>query len=209
MKKILPFFLVTLLFVYCSGYNVRTEISDSKSLKNFKKSGIIYRLNQGHMVSLEEMIGNLEYWLASYENKNELVLIKDISEDITSTGSDIHSFNQLSTKNKFLHYKSVGVITMYLRKYEESFKRLIEEHGLDSLLIYEVDGGFSSTMQFIDFSTVVLIVDSSLKITYLDHQNVMFDIDEWDPDVIRKHLTDKINDRLLRLLFDLNYLEEK
>lgn len=198
-----------LLSFSCSKYNVKTEVTKNRALKGFKKSGIMYRFSRGSMLDRDDLYVNLEYWLASYMKLNDFVIVKDVDEKLWSMESDMDRFYQLSNQNKFLYYKSIGVITMYLRNNDEAIKKIFQDNGLDSLVIYEIDGGFSPTMQFIDFNSSVIIVDAEMQVAYLDYQKVAFDIDEWDPDIIKKHLMDKLNDRLLQVFFSYNYLKTK
>lgn len=209
MNKIITLCAVLILglSLSCSKYNVKTELAKNKILKGLKRSGIMYRFSHGSMINRNDMYANLEYSLASYVKINDFVIIKDADDKLWSMESDMDRFYQLSNQNKFLYYKSIGVITMYLRNNTDTLKKIIQDNGLDSLVIYEIDGGFSPIMQFIDFNSSVVILDADLQVCYLDYQKVSFDIDEWDPDLIKKHLMDKLNDRLNQIFFDYKYLQ--
>ncbi|HOO71257.1 MAG TPA: hypothetical protein PK926_05805 [Spirochaetota bacterium] len=150
---------------------------------------------------------NLDAWLSSCVKNKEVVILRDVDDPVDVVESDLDRFYQLSSKNSFMKYKTVGVITLYLRNNEESIKKILSDNQLDSLLIYEIDAGYSETMQFINFNSSVVIIDSQLRICFLDYQNKSFDIVEWDPDIIKKHLMDKMNDRLLQLLADYNFIK--
>ncbi len=207
MKKVLFAFSVILLIVQCSTYNVKKEISDSSAIKSFQKTGIVFRIPSTNEIQHAQMEKNLDAWLSSCVKNKEVVILRDVDDPVDVVESDLDRFYQLSSKNSFMKYKTVGVITLYLRNNEESIKKILSDNQLDSLLIYEIDAGYSETMQFINFNSSVVIIDSQLRICFLDYQNKSFDIVEWDPDIIKKHLMDKMNDRLLQLLADYNFIK--
>ena len=101
------------------------------------------------------------------------------------------------------------MITLFLRNNEQAIKKIFADNQLDSLLIYEVEAGSSSTMQIMTFNSNVVVVDSQMKICFMDHQKNTYDINEWYPDTIKKHLIDKISDRLMQFLVRNDFVEIK
>lgn len=208
MKRYI-FFCVVVFFASCSPYNVKTEIEKSSYLSKYKSCGIILRLSHNSVIKRSKYAKNLFYWLEGYNKLNKLILISKISEKSGVFSSEIERFYQFSPKREFLKYKSIGVIKYYLRYNEEELKQILSDNNLDSLIIYEIDSGFSTELQYIDFNSMIIIVDSEFNIGLLDYQKVGFDINEYDSEKVRGHLLDKISDRFLKKLLELKYIEEK
>ena len=61
-------------------------------------------------------------------------------------------------------------------------------------------------MQFFDFDSVVCVLDRDLKIAYLDRQFNSFAVDEISAARVRQQLVDRVSERLINTLDDLNFL---
>jgi hypothetical protein len=61
-------------------------------------------------------------------------------------------------------------------------------------------------MQFFDFDSVVCVLDHDLKIAYLDRQFNSFAVDEISAARVRQQLVDRVSERLINTLDDLNFL---
>ncbi len=209
MKKTALAIIVCSLAFGCSQYKVRTELSDPAAIKSFASAGVIFRMPGSNQFTHSEMENNFEAWIAPSAKKKNVVVVKNVDVSIGIIESDLDRFYQLSDKNTYQKYKSIGVITLFLRNNEQAIKKIFADNQLDSLLIYEVEAGSSSTMQIMTFNSNVVVVDSQMKICFMDHQKNTYDINEWYPDTIKKHLMDKISDRLMQFLVRNDYVEIK
>ncbi|MBN1533719.1 MAG: hypothetical protein JXA20_13705 [Spirochaetes bacterium] len=192
----------------CASYSIHSEISESAKLEALKKSGIVLRLPRTEMALYRDYARSLQFWLKSYEKQNDLFLLTKAEGNIVKYPSELERFYQISIDGDFMLYKSQGVIRQTLHENEPELKTLMEREGLDSLIIYEVDGDYSTEMQFIDFTSLVTIVDRDLSLLYLDHQANTIDIDEFDHNRAKTMLLDTVSKRLIETLEDLEYLSD-
>jgi hypothetical protein len=209
MKKVVIAFSFLAVLVQCSPYNVKTQISDSSAIKSFQKAGVLFRILKTNDMPRRELESNFLTWLEPGKKNRDVMLVTDAADSVASVETDHDRFYQLSSSGSFLKYKSVGMVALYLRNNEEQLKKIMADNQLDGLIVYEIDAGFSTAMQFIDFNSTVVIVDSRLEIRHLDYQKKAFDIIEWDPEIIKKHLMDKVSHRLLDLLAGYKFIEAK
>ena len=212
MKKfrtIIVMFSLILFSASCSTYTVETEIKKGDKLSSLKKSGIIFRIPKNSFFDQKDYIKSLTFWLNGYTNKNQLGMITDISDPVVKVNLKSERFYQTSIEDDFLKYKSIGILRVYLRNNSPELKKIIKDNRLDSLIIYEVDSVYSSELQFLDFNSVMAIVDAELNILLLDHQIDLFDISYVTQDGMKHTLLDKISERAVEKFIDLGYLEEK
>ncbi len=212
MKKfrtIIVMFSLILFSASCSTYTVETEIKKGDKLSSLKKSGIIFRIPKNSFFDQKDYIQSLTFWLNGYTNKNQLGMITDISDPVVKVNLKSERFYQTSIEDDFLKYKSIGILRVYLRNNSPELKKIIKDNRLDSLIIYEVDSVYSSELQFLDFNSVMAIVDAELNILLLDHQIDLFDISYVTQDGMKHTLLDKISERAVEKFIDLGYLEEK
>jgi len=64
-------------------------------------------------------------------------------------------------------------------------------------------------LQYIDFSSMVILVDNNDKILYMDRQHDKHETFEIDEKVMREELLDLISNRLLNKIIDLKYIMKK
>ncbi|MCP4130289.1 MAG: hypothetical protein GY754_04845 [bacterium] len=209
MKNLSLILLLPLLLFSCSTYTMKTEVEDSSAIEKLKSSGIIMRLPVKSFINTKRNGDNVLLWLEGYKKVNTLSLVQETSDEVGKFKSEFERFYQLSINKTFLKYKSMGVVKLYLRNNKEALENLMNTNNLDSLILYEVDGGFSTALQYLDFNTVITVVDRKLNVLYLDHQINAYDIDEMDEQRIEKYLYDKISNRLLTKLDDIGFIEEK
>ncbi|MDY6934213.1 MAG: hypothetical protein SVZ03_08325 [Spirochaetota bacterium] len=211
MKKklvinIFAFCLFTILA--CSSYSVKTELKNNKSLSKLKRVGIVIRLSRDGGIVADEQINSINSWMGDYKSIKEISIISDCSEEVILYGSMQERFYQLSDNKRFLRYKSIGVVNLYLRKNESELRKIIEENNLDGLVIYEIYDVISAAMQYMDFDSVVVIVDKNFNIVYLDHQSNGYESREIDYTVVKNYLMDKISERFIRKLLNLKFMKK-
>lgn len=210
MKTWVRFLAIILagMFFSCAHYSVNEEIDRSSKVEDIKKAGVLLRISRKGMIEYDVHHETLQKWIRGYTNNVKLEIIDGKSDPYAYFSNDRDRFYQLSMNDSFLRYKSLGVLNSYLFRYRDELTSLMEEKELDALIIYEVYGIASVGMQFMDFDSVAVILDKNLKVVYLDHQHDRFNSDDYSIDLLKKQLLDKMNDRLLELLMDLDYIED-
>ena len=211
MKRSALMFLCILMpgILSCSGFSIKKDISEKSRLSTLKRSGMVVRMWKSSMVESGELGKSITYWLEGSGKKKELLPLSGIKEGLYIYDTPLDRFYQLAEDNSFLTYKSIGVVRDYINRNREELKKIMAENTLDSLIIYEVDGYFSPELQYIDLNSMAVILDSEMNLVYMDHQSQGFDIDEWDREMVKKILLDKISQRLLHSLESLDYIEKK
>ncbi len=209
MKKGLCFvsIILVILISSCAKYSVKEEI-DRTSRVDVKKAGILLRISRKAMLGYDIHYETLQKLLRGYTQNIELELINGKSDYYAYFANDQDRFYQLSMNNAFLKYKSLGVINSYLYRYKNDLSALMKSKNLDVLIIYEVYGIASVGMQFLDFDSVAVVLDKNLKVVYLDHQHDRFNSDDYSIDLLKDQLLNKMNDRMLEFLMDLDYIED-
>lgn len=197
------------LLLSCSKYSITKEIQHSALLSKFKNSGILFRNTHNSPISNDRLNASLIQWLGGYELKNSLKVIENAPESIAICKSEFDRFVQYSEGDDLLYQKTRGIINRYLNENREDLEALFEEHGLDSLVIYEIDTAMSAELQFLDFGSMMLIIDREYRIAYMDHQFNRYNTNEYDREVMQDNLLDQVNGRFLELMQKLDYVKNK
>ena len=210
MKKIVHITTVLLmtLALSCSEYHVDTILEKSDPIKQIKKAGLILRISKNSRISREEFNRNLTHWLASRKPRKNINILAELKNKVGEFVTEEDRFYQLSAKGDFLEYKAQGVVNMYLRENQAELKNLMKENGLDGFILYEVYGVVSTEMQFMDFDSVMVLVDTNLSVVYLDHQTDKFESNEYDYEKIKSFLLNKVSERFMYQMADLKFLEK-
>jgi hypothetical protein len=226
MKKI-SFLVILVVSVFsCSSYNVKTEVESGSGLSKLKASGIIFRNYKHSLMSNNDYSSNFTRWLEGHKRINKLSIITGVSNSAGIFDGTGDRFYQHSVNDRFLKYKSIGMIKLYVRDNENELKKLMREKNLDSLVIYEVNSGFSKEMLIFDMETVIVILNRNLKLIYLDHQRdsypekevvrwdtimtgkVKGDYDNYSGEMLKNALLDKISHRFIEVLDGLDFIED-
>ncbi|MBN2403272.1 MAG: hypothetical protein JXN64_12855 [Spirochaetes bacterium] len=201
------FFLIFIIFSFsCSTYSIKTDIADSAVISKIKSTGIIFRISNGSKIKKEELINNCLYWLTVYKKTGNITVIKDASDSLSVFNNPQQRFYQLSNEDEYLKYKSIGVVNLYLQNNQNELLNIISENNLDSIIIFEIYSIISTQMQFFEYESVLAVADTDLNIAYLDHQSDFFESTSSSLDDLKNQTLDKINDRLMDKLVDLNLL---
>ncbi len=202
--------VVALLFaVSCGKYHVKNEINNEPALGKLKKTGIIIRKTHNSPLTLRLIKKNMAQWLEPYKKTNNLVLIEKTSKNLDTAKTESDRFQQFSNKGDFQFYQTIGIITHYLNANKEELEKIKSENNCDSLLIYEIDAGYSLELQYTDFGTMIIIIDKNNKILSMDRQYDKYETFEIDKNVMREELLDQISNRLIDLITKLKYIKEK
>ncbi len=209
MKRMLILLCIALAAVAsCNTYTVRNEIKHGSAISKMKSAGILVRLPENSRAFREEYERSIAQWIAGVPaQKKRLEIVTGASEKLVYYKSDSDRIYQLAEGNRFLRYKSLGIINMYLNENRAELKQIINEKNLDGLLVYEVFGVTSTEMQFVDFDSVVLMVDKDLKVLYLDRQTDSVPTDEFDSVKVRRKLMNSVCERLVETLDDYGFID--
>lgn len=209
MKK-LPLLVAALVFMSCSTFTVDTEIKES-SLKNYKKSALLFRTGKLSPITRTEFNEGLRSWIDGYNRINDIVIIENGSDRISSYDSETKRFYQVSEENIFFTQKSRGSVAAFYRDNIDEIKSIFSSGGFDSLIICEIESYYSRAIQKIGFNSVMVIIDDQGNISYLDHQEDSYKIDDFfpDPEKSKRNLADKISMRIIENLISFGYLEDK
>lgn len=205
MKKIAIFIV---LFISCSTYNVKVEVKKS-GISNLKQSGIIYRVPKAGIINIKDYNHDLTKWIMSYKKNNNLQILK--GEKDLSYYEQIDRFLQLTPENDFMKFKTIGTITYYINTNEAKLKKLFADNKLDSLIIFEVDCMYSDEFLFVDFSSLMLIIDANLEIVYIDHQSDYYDdvnVDTGDRKKIHAYTINTISERFIDKLKSFGFIKK-
>lgn len=201
--------LVSLFFLTsCVKYHVKEEINSKSALSKLKKSGIIVRLTHNSPIPVKLANKNLSQWLEPYKKQNRLTLIEGTSKKVYIAKNESERFFQYTSSDDFQYYQSIGIIKEFLNSNKEELDKIRSENDLDSLILYEVDAGFSVELQYDNFSSMIVIVDNKDKILFLDRQVDKYETFEIDGSVLREELLDLISNRLIDVLARLKFVKE-
>jgi len=201
---------ISVLLASCSTYNVEKEINNSV-IDKYKNSAIVFRLPESSPVTQQEFAKNLNNWVEGYKKNNRLLILENVNDKIKSYDSDFNRFYQVSDDNDFLLEKTMGSLSTFIKENDSELKKIIIDNGLDSIIIYEIDSFFSSKIQYMSFSSVIVIIDAVGKINYLDHQIDTYHTEEVSPfqTKIKMNLMDKVCERFIEQLLKLDYIEKE
>lgn len=192
--------------ISCSTYSVSREMSNGSALKKMKSACVVLRLSQKSRIGREEQTKNLTNWLAAARPIRKTAIATSCGESVCSYGAEEERFYQIDGEGDFLKFKAAGVVNEFIRVNTAELKRIIAENDCDGIVIYEVYGVMALEMQFFDFDSVVCVLDRDLKIAYLDRQFNSFGVDEISAARVRQQLVDRVSERLVNTLDDLNFL---
>ena len=206
IKKILLLIIIASTWG-CSTYNVAGITKKSGLIKSIKSSAIIIRATKNSRIAPDLIEKNLTVWLNGYKHLKKLKVATPNDNSIQVSKSLNDSFYQVSDSGEFLKFKSIGVVRLFIANNSDKLKSIMQENKTDSLVLYEVDSGFSAAMQYVEFNSVMVIIDKKLNIVYLDHQKDAFDSIENEAQLLKSSLTDRISDRLLEILKGYDFIE--
>lgn len=178
-------------------------------MKGAKNVGVIFRIQKTSFVAAHEYSKTLAYWIEGYEQLKKMSLLSDVPAALSVYETDVDRFYQLSPERDFLTFKSLGVVKYYLQANRAAVEDLFKKNKLDLLVIYEVDGFFQAELEYIDFNSIIIVVDPSMNVHFLDRQSDTFHINEVNPEKVKKHLLDKVSERFVETMRDIDFLKEK
>ncbi len=208
MKKLLLISITALMAGSCVSYHVEREIDRGSEIRKMKNTGILFRLPGSSSVTAERFNESLSQWLAGHKKVNKLPIMQNVPAELNVANEEFDYFLQFDTSNDFQYDKAIGLIIQYTQKNRAELQKMMDTNGLDGLIIYEVQSAISPEMEFIDFGSLVLVLDKKYNVVYLDHQFDKYNVDETDPNALKDTLLDKVNDRLIKKLLDFKYIKK-
>ena len=209
LKTNLSLILIACFSIACSSkYSIKTVVREGSALSKFKTRGVLFRIPDNNYIALERFYTSLDAWIKSSHISGSIVSLPSVAGQIAYFKSESERFYQFSNEDEsFLKYKSLGMISLWCRDNNAELTRLFAENKLDCLVIYEIESALSIEMQYIDFDSIIAIVDRDFNVSFLDYQKNGFEIRDIDSDLAEKHLLDKISERFLEKMEDLKYLK--
>lgn len=209
MRNILYFSACAVLCftLSCGTYTVVREMENNAGVAEITKAGVVVRVPQNIRIHRDEYINNMRQWLYGVKSLKEVTVLSGGSNDLVYLKGDEDRFYQNEEQSRFLKYKSLGIINLYLRNNSAELKKMISEKGLNGLIFYEVFGVTSTEMQFVDFDSVLVLTDKNLNVVYLDHQSNNFSTNEFNFDKVKHELFNLVSQRLVDKLEDLEFIE--
>jgi hypothetical protein len=205
LYRLLPAFIM--MFVACSSYSVKNEVNDMQILKGAKKMGIVVRSSLRSRISRDDMMTELSRTLNGYKHSIVLEFLPNVSTNMTDFATDDERFYQSAGDSDFLKYKSIGVVKSYMRSNNDEIRRIMDKDGFDGMIIYEEYAIISVEMQMMRMNTVLAITDKEGNIAYLDHQDNTYDSTETDILALKKEMTDRLSQRFINKIKDLDYIK--
>jgi hypothetical protein len=206
--------------VSCSTYNTKKIIDEADSFEQNKKIGIVLRTSAKSRVNQADIKKNLSYSLNGYKKNAEVIIVPDLSNNVVEFASNSDRFYQRTydevdsfmnidyDSDEFLEYKSIGVIKSYLLVNKDELLKTMSEKKCEGLILYEIDVKISAEMQYMTFDSVIVAIDKELNIVYLDYQNNDFNSNEYDFPTIKDQILNKVSDRFIKKLDDMDFVEE-
>lgn len=204
MKNTVYALMAIAFLISCSSFSTKTEMRERRAIGKIKRAGLIYRVSTHSRIAAADYTRNFTHWLNACGSPKKVVLIPECGPELSSYAGDDDRFYQISDTGRYQNFKAAGVINTYLSKNDAELKKLIAENKLDAVIVYEVYPIVSLEMQFIEFESVLMVMDNNLKRIYLDHQADSLESDEMSFEKMKLHVLDKISRRLIETLEDLN-----
>jgi hypothetical protein len=205
LYRIIP--ALVMMFVACSSYSVKNEVNDVSMIKGAKKIGIVVRSSLRSRISRDEIMTEISRTLNGFKHSIVLEFVPNVSTGMTDFSTDEERFYQSAGDSDFLKYKSIGVVKSYVRSNNDEIHKIIEKGEFDGIIIYEEYAIISVEMQMMRMNTVIAITDKEGNIAYLDHQDDVYDSDETDILALKKEMTDRLSQRFINKLRDLDYVK--
>ena len=191
----------------CSSGKPKELHESLPKMKTIKKTGILVRIPASSPIELKRYNETLQAMIAGFKNNNEIIVIMDDVSAITVFKSNDERFFQTSVEGDFLYYKATGIVNSYCFKNKNELQTLFEKYGLDLLILFEPYGVVSYGMGFIDYDSVMVILDRSCKIVYFDYNHDRKETNEFSTNVLLDLLLNEINTRCVGTLQELGFIQ--
>lgn len=192
----------------CSSFTVNSAMDNIKTIAPGSKWGLVVRSSSRGRATREEYSESINKWLAGYKPLAAVTPLVSAARPVHEYDLPEQRFYQLSPDKDFLMYKSLGIIKTWVRDNNTELKRLISENSLDGLIVYEVYSVMSPELQFYQFNSCVVFLDSELEVQAFDHQHDTFTAGDFLERAVKLEMLDSVSKRLVELFLKRNMIEE-
>jgi hypothetical protein len=195
------------VYVSCSSGKPKELHENLPKMKTIKKIAVMVRIPSSSPIEYARYTKTLQAMLAGYTQKKEMIVILEELPALTVFQSNDDRFFQTSLEGEFLYYKATGIVNSYCFKNKNELQSLFEKYGCDLLVVYEPYGVVSYGMGFMDYDSVMVIVNKELKITYFDYNHDRKETNEFSTEVLWDFLLNEINTRCVNTLMELGFIK--
>ncbi|MCX8125291.1 MAG: hypothetical protein N3F66_14175 [Spirochaetes bacterium] len=203
----LVIFIWISLYLACSSGKPKELKEDLPRMKTIQKIAIVVRIPASSPIEYSRYTKTLQAMIAGYRHIKEVVVIPDAASTLTVVESNDDRFFQTSVEGNFLYYKATGIVNSYCFRNKNDLKSIFEKYGCDLLVIYEPYGVVSYGMGFIDYDSVMVILNTELKVVYFDYNHDRKEINEFSTEILWDFLLNEINSRCVTTLTQLGFLK--
>jgi hypothetical protein len=199
-----------MLFWGCHSYPVKKEITSGKIFSKKEKVAVLLHVSESSRIGYNEYEKNFEIWKSSYKRSDRLSFVKGYETEEANPGvytQIVERFYQVNGTNKFLKYKSLGIVKAYCNTYRSELNAVFSKTGADHIVLYEVGGTYSANLKAMKVNTVMVIVDKKFDVQYLDHQNLYIGDVDFDGTEIRNGFIDVVVNRLYKSLSEMDVVD--
>ncbi len=207
-QKSFVLLIVVLLFQACSSGKPKELHENLPKMKTINKVAVMVRIPASSPVAYSRYTHTLQAMIAGYTHKKEIVVIKDEIPALTVFQSNDDRFFQTSLDGDFLYFKATGIVNSYCFKNKDELHALFEQYGCDLLVIYEPYGIVSYGMGFIDYDSVMVIIDKQYKIVYFDYNHDRKETNEFSTQVLWDLLLNEISTRCVQTLQNMSFIQK-
>ncbi len=191
-------------FIACSFGKPKQLYENLPTMKKIQKVGVLVRIAASSPIPQSRYVATLKAMIAGYQQKKEIFVISDDMPALTLFASSDDRFFQTSLDGDFLYYKATGIVRSFCFKNQNELKALFEKYGFDLLVIYEPYGVVSYGMGFIDYDSVMVMIDKKYAIVYFDYNHDRKETNEFSSDVLWDVLLNEANTRCVKTFQELN-----
>lgn len=201
---VLPIFAATLL-LSCSSYRITNDIPIKEKVNS---AAVLIRLADTTKISHEEYISNFRVMEKGVGSSAKIIYLPRDSEVFTYKATNERLYQE-AANSQFLKYKTLGTIRVFSAANESLLKKYMTDQGVDTLIIYEIGGSYSSSLKAMKFDSVVAVMDRQLDVVYLDHQKAYIGDAEYDTDAVRTEFLDNLTSRWHETIQELGLISGK
>lgn len=205
-KSIVILFIVS-MYVACSSGKPKELHENLPKMKTINKVAVMVRIPASSPIEHARYVKTLQAMIAGYKHNKEMIIISEDLPALTVFQSNDDRFFQTSLEGDFLYFKATGIVNSYCFRNKAELQSLFEKYGSDLLVIYEPYGVVSYGMGFIDYDSVMVILNKELKIAYFDYNHDRKATNEFSTDVLRDFLLNEINTRCVNTFTDLGFIK--
>ncbi|MEJ5361338.1 MAG: hypothetical protein WBK20_12925 [Spirochaetota bacterium] len=194
-------------FIACSTGKPKQLHENLPKMKTIQKVGVLVRIPASSPVEQNRYVSTLKAMIAGYQQKKEIFVISDDMPALTVSFSNDDRFYQTSLEGDFLKFKATGIVNSYCFKNKDALQSLFEKYGIDLLVLYEPYGVVSYGMGFIDYDSVMVIIDKNYKIVYFDYNHDRKETNEFSTEILWELLLNEVNTRCVNTLKKLGFVQ--